>query len=320
MMSVKFKGACLTKEPVVDEQQLSDLARAQLKTFTQDGVLNQRLLQNKKKELKAVFAKNKLWENGSNIKVAWMGGEQWQHDWVKNVIEKSVLPHVNLSILWDAPMQSSDVRITFDSSGGAWSMIGIDSKTLQAPDATMNLGWLDDAQGGNGSGAVVKHEFCHAFGMLHEHQNPRGEQIPWDREFVIEELSGDPNYWDLQTIEFNVFAKNDLESTNGSGYDPKSIMIYPHPPSWTTDGSSAEIAWVLSDLDKEWLRKNYPGKAVDTTPDPTEDPTSEPPVTTTPPSDTTKKDLLNLQKTLTVAVVVMVLFAMIISFYIVSKK
>ena len=54
----------------------------------------------------------------------------------------------------------------------------------------MNLGFMD--------GGTAAHEFGHAIGLAHEHQNPAGG-IQWNEAVVIREMAGSPNFWDEQT-------------------------------------------------------------------------------------------------------------------------
>ena len=109
----------------------------------------------------------------------------------------------------------SDIRVGFDSNDGAWSYIGTDCSRQWK---TMNLGFIDQG--------TVLHEFGHALGLIHEHQSPASGGFNWDKEEVIESLSGPPNYWDMETIEHNMFAKYDEDQLTMTEYDSTSIMHY----------------------------------------------------------------------------------------------
>jgi len=115
----------------------------------------------------------------------------------------------------------------------------------------MNFGWLDEG--------VVLHEFGHAIGLAHEHQNP-DKGIQWNEEAVIRDLSGPPNNWDVATIQHNVLRKYSHDQVNGTEFDAKSIMLYSFPAEWTLDGFHTEPNDVISDIDKEFARgeKMYP--------------------------------------------------------------
>jgi hypothetical protein len=115
----------------------------------------------------------------------------------------------------------------------------------------MNLGWQDEG--------VVLHEFGHAVGLIHEHQNPEAG-IKWNRENVIRDLSDPPNNWDLATIEHNIFQAYAREQINGTSLDKKSIMLYAIPADWTLDGFQSEPNEVLSEVDKRFIgdQVNYP--------------------------------------------------------------
>ena len=103
---------------------------------------------------------------------------------------------------------------------------------------------------------MVLHEFGHALGLIHEHQNPN-RPIAWNRAAVIADLSGPPNEWDLPTIENNIFKRYDPTELSSTPVDPQSIMMYPIPAAWTTDGFSAALNRELSGTDKEFIREAY---------------------------------------------------------------
>jgi hypothetical protein len=121
----------------------------------------------------------------------------------------------------------------------------------------MNYGWLTPTSTDDELRRVVLHEFGHAFGLIHEHQNPN-RPIAWNRAAVIADLSGPPNNWDHETIERNIFKRYDPEQLSSTPTDPSSIMMYPIPAAWTTDGFFAELNKELSQTDKSFIRNAYP--------------------------------------------------------------
>ena len=104
---------------------------------------------------------------------------------------------------------------------------------------------------------MVTHEFGHALGLIHEHQNP-DTPIDWNRAAVIADLSGPPNNWDEATIENNMFKRYDPSEVSTTPTDRLSIMMYPIPASWTNDGFSADLNKELSDTDRDFIRGAYP--------------------------------------------------------------
>ncbi len=121
----------------------------------------------------------------------------------------------------------------------------------------MNFGWLTTESTDAEVQRVVLHEFGHALGLIHEHQNP-AQGIQWNRDAVMRDLSGPPNNWDLATIEHNMFEPYAADETNFTATDPASIMMYPIPASWTTDGFSVGLNSALSDTDKWFVNAEYP--------------------------------------------------------------
>ena len=126
----------------------------------------------------------------------------------------------------------------------------------------MNLGFLD--------GGTAAHEFGHAIGLAHEHQNPAGG-IQWNEQIVIREMAKSPNLWDEQTTRHNILRKYSADQLNGTAFDPESIMLYFFPSSWTLNGIGTKANDVLSRIDKDFIAgaKMYP-KAGGTTSNATE--------------------------------------------------
>jgi len=152
--------------------------------------------------------------------------------------------------------RGTQIRISFQYSG-SWSVIGKSCTNITDPTKpTMNFGWLTPQSSDDEIRRVVLHEFGHAVGLIHEHQNPGG-RINWNRQAVIHDLSGPPNNWSLDVIERNMFEPWEKSETNFTELDPRSIMMYPIPKRWTTDGFSVGLNSDLSSTDKRFIHLQY---------------------------------------------------------------
>jgi hypothetical protein len=199
--------------------------------------------------VRAIAPIGKTWMNGSTLRVRFIGGTPTQRAKVKEQAGWWSA-HANLKFEFnDAP--DAEIRITFDENDGAWSYIGTDCRNIPLNEATMNLGFLD--------GGTVAHEFGHAIGLAHEHQNPAGG-IQWNEPVVVREMAKSPNFWDEATTRHNILRKYSLDQINGTAFDPKSIMLYFFPPEWTLNGIGTRANEVLSEIDRQFIAgaKMYP--------------------------------------------------------------
>lgn len=149
---------------------------------------------------------------------------------------------------------NADITISFKYEG-SWSLVGKYSAQVSP---SMNLGWLDRDTNQDEYNRVVLHEFGHALGFLHEHTNPNGNHIQWNKPLVYEYYKGPPNNWDKLDVDQNIFAKYNLKEINSSVFDPNSIMLYEIPAFLTTNGYSTHSNSKISDLDKQYAAKLYP--------------------------------------------------------------
>jgi hypothetical protein len=198
---------------------------------------------------RAIIVHRKLWINGSELRVRFLGGTAQQQ---ATAMEQAQwwTQHANLRFAF-GNWPDAHIRVTFDSTDGAWSYVGTDCREIPTDQPTMNLGFLD--------GGTAAHEFGHAIGLAHEHQNPAGG-IEWNEDVVITDLSGPPNNWDVATIRHNVLNKYGVDQIRGTDFDRDSIMLYPFPSSWTRSGVGTPFNEVLSADDIAFIASNlaYP--------------------------------------------------------------
>lgn len=205
---------------------------------------------------KAAILNEFRWEPGTQITVAFLEGDPDLRRRVAEVAKTWTGPQMANLDLKFVDGEDADIRVAFEQGDGSWSYLGTMSKDISPPQPTMNFGWLTP-DSADSELRVVLHEFGHALGLIHEHQNPIGS-INWNRAAVIADLSGPPNRWDEATIEHNIFKKYDPAEVDATDVDNRSIMMYPIPAAWTTDGFSAGLNRTLSETDKEFIHDAYP--------------------------------------------------------------
>ncbi len=205
---------------------------------------------------KAALLNGARWTTGDVIRVKFLEGDEDLKARVQEAAETWTAPDMANLTLQFVDDGDAEVRITFVQGDGSWSVLGTECRTVGQSEATMNYGWLTSSSDDAEIRQVVLHEFGHALGLIHEHQNPEGG-IDWNERAVIDELSGPPNNWDEATIRFNVLDRYAPGETTGTEVDPYSIMMYPIPATWTNDGFSAGFNDDVSDTDREFIRSEY---------------------------------------------------------------
>ena len=201
---------------------------------------------------RAIIQFRKLWVNGSTLRVRFLDGSTRQQAIAKEQASWWTR-HANLQFEFGNDADA-EIRISFDENDGAWSYVGTDAANIPQNQATLNLGFLD--------GGTAAHEFGHAIGLSHEHQNPQGG-IEWNEEVVIRDLSGPPNNWNEQQIRHNVLNKYSVDQIKGTEFDPDSIMLYFFPDNWVKNGEGTKANDVLSSLDEAFIASEeaYPRAA-----------------------------------------------------------
>jgi hypothetical protein len=195
---------------------------------------------------------------------------------------------------------AAEIRVSFDLEG-YWSLVGTDStdRTVGAEGGpaggrpgqrSLNLGDFKRHRPPDWMG-TVRHEFLHALGFEHAHQNLRG---PCEREFRWEDdpgylptrdrhgefvpdsagrrpgiytyLAGAPNYWPRWKVDHNLRHRESPDTVAGP-FDPASIMLYAFDPSFykstPSDCAPTGNGVDLSEGDRRGLRLLYPATAAE---------------------------------------------------------
>jgi serralysin len=202
------------------------------------------------------------WPNASSISVKFVDGTPELQRRVRDAAEgwlydnNANRPLANLSFNF---VQDGDanIRIAFQQGDGSWSYIGTMCQQIPQDQPTMNFGWLTPESSDEDVRSVVLHEFGHAIGLIHEHQNPN-KAIQWNESAVIADLSQPPNEWDIETIRRNVLNRQDPGAVTATPVDEDSIMMYPIPASWTNGTFSSDFNGDLSPTDKKFIGDRYP--------------------------------------------------------------
>ncbi len=195
-----------------------------------------------------------LFENGSRLSYAFM---QEPTEAMRSAVEEAVREWMKYANVEFVPAESAEdamIRV-MPSSNQSASMIG--KQALSAPNGSPTM-WLFERETYSvRDKAVVLHEFGHALGFVHEHQNPKN-QIPWDIEGTYAYFSKPPNNWGRSSVDRNFLTKSEFYPCSRE-FDPESIMMFSIAAEMTTDGTAyGASALALSESDKVCASEMYP--------------------------------------------------------------
>jgi hypothetical protein len=238
-----------------------------------------------------LYAEKRRWENGRTLRVCFYNGNPIVVALIRaTAIEWNIYSGIALDFgqdgRWlnclDPKAGFPEIRIGF-SERGYWSYIGSDSERYGGDRApSMNFDSFNrvynEFKYSVGDVAVradpyhkaaIRHEFGHALGLLHEHQNPAlncFKEIKWEGSGnVYEYFSGPQHFWSKELVDRNLGFIGATDSDYVAGVaDPKSVMMYSLPSSIFTSGAASKCAtpinYEISKKDKEVISKIYPRK------------------------------------------------------------
>lgn len=249
LVSVMILNSAFSQKPFVDT----------LKVCTEIKELNE-------SGEKIAALKREKWQPGQTLRVRFIDGSDFVQSKVKQfATEWSNHCSIKFTFVNSGP---AEIRISFLTGKGSWSIIGKSSAKysvnpntgniyLSNTGITMNYGWFDSYTPDEEFSRTVIHEFGHAIGLIHEHQSPVAE-ISWNKPVVYAyyfETMG----WSKAEVDRNIFTKYSKSESQYSKYDKLSIMHYPIPASHLLKPNQA-VGWnnVLSTTDKSFIGFVYP--------------------------------------------------------------
>jgi hypothetical protein len=204
-----------------------------------------------------------LWPTGSRLRIVFADGTPEQKDAVRSYAPEWTKT-ANLDFQFDearADTSQDDIRVSF-AGPGASSMMG--RQSMGAARAGQPSILLDQRTHGRTPEIwrrTILHEFGHAIGLLHEHQNPN-RKFKWNEEYV-RKYFGNQGF-SKEMTEANVLSNpHDASGAGGTGgkeFDPRSIMMYAIPKESNSDGVEVGLNTELSQLDREVAAALYPGR------------------------------------------------------------
>lgn len=236
-----------------------------------------------------------LWDNQATIVVKFMpGGSQRMRDLVKQYAKEwEQYANIKFSFVPDNTA-ATNIRVKLGNGLGHNSPVGTQCNLFPQTEQTLNLDTADfidytyyaveAKKGGTDfskmtddefnswlASVLLKpnlklndktmrgttmHEFGHALGLLHEQSFPGG--IKWKKTDDVYAYYLKTQKWDKEKVDAQVFEVSNVFYTNGTSYDPKSIMQYPVEAWQTIDGFTVPRNDELSSGDKMLIAALYP--------------------------------------------------------------
>ena len=214
----------------------------------------------------AVAASDKIWPTGSVLRVDFLNGTESQKEYTMEIAAE-FSKHGNISFE-RITSGASDIRVEFTSRESN-SRVGTDANTVVDNAHTMRLAFPTNAARDEILEGIILHEFGHALGLRHEHQNPQ-IVLCWNESAVFQHFRSIG--WPDERIRSQILTPLDRDTTTFTDFDPNSIMLYFFPANLFTCGLDFRNSNALSSVDKTFIGELYPAVATTSPPSNTEMP------------------------------------------------
>lgn len=162
------------------------------------------------------------------------------------------------------PGEKFDIRVGFKRGGGSWSYVGRDvlnkRHKLKATDPTMNIDLKSNSI--KRIRMIMRHEFGHALGLEHEHQNPKDNSC--HKHLDLAKLKDDFKKRGYDKVDI---VDRYIKTLGGpriwkTPYDRKSVMHYRFLPRLIKPAGRKKCVqsstnFSLSDRDKSFIANRY---------------------------------------------------------------
>lgn len=216
-----------------------------------------------------VFRTSSKWLPGQKLRVRFLDGDEFLRSKVRQFAQIwEQYANIDFVFVDSGP---AEIRVSFElEKGAAWSFVGKASLTSSVrrrgattetyyggDGASMNFGWFGRGTSDTEFRRTILHEFGHALGLLHEHQNSNAS-FQWNRPVVFNYFMNELG-WSREKVESAVLSRygRGTEFSNRA-YDKDSIMHYSVDPSFTIGGFGVGNNTTLSTGDRLLIAEMYP--------------------------------------------------------------